>query len=80
MKADERLQSTTDEVKKALSANTDQALEDGAFGLPWFVATNSKGETKGYWGFDHIGQLADHLGLEKPRPGSKSEGGWRAML
>jgi 2-hydroxychromene-2-carboxylate isomerase len=27
----------TDEVKKLLSANTDQAFKDGAFGLPWFV-------------------------------------------
>ena len=27
----------TDEVKKALSANTSKAFEDGAFGLPWFV-------------------------------------------
>lgn len=25
------------EVKKTLSANTDQAFDDGAFGLPWFV-------------------------------------------
>lgn len=27
----------TDEAKKALSANTSKAFEDGAFGLPWFV-------------------------------------------
>jgi 2-hydroxychromene-2-carboxylate isomerase len=27
----------SDEVKKVLSANTDQAFKDGAFGLPWFV-------------------------------------------
>lgn len=27
----------SDEVKKALSANTDRAFKDGAFGLPWFV-------------------------------------------
>ena len=63
-----------------LSANTDQAVTDGAFGLPWFVATNAKGETEGYWGFDHIGQVADHLGLERPKSNSRSEGGWRAML
>jgi len=63
-----------------LAANTDQAMADGAFGLPWFVATNANGVTKGYWGFDHIGQLVDHLGLDRPKAGSKSEGGWRAML
>jgi 2-hydroxychromene-2-carboxylate isomerase len=27
----------TDDVKKLLSANTNQAFKDGAFGLPWFV-------------------------------------------
>ena len=39
------------------------------------AATNAKGRTEAYWGFDHIGQVIDHLGLEKPRTG-----GWRAML
>ncbi|KAK3080741.1 hypothetical protein LTS18_013595 [Coniosporium uncinatum] len=63
------------EVKKRLSGNTDKAFGDGAFGLPWFVATNSKGETEGYWGFDHIGQMVDFLGLERP-----TSGGWKAML
>ncbi|KAF2474735.1 thioredoxin-like protein [Lindgomyces ingoldianus] len=67
--------STTDEIKKQLIANTDKAFQEGAFGLPWFVATNSKGETEAYWGVDHMGQLCDHLGLD--RPGSK---GWRALL
>lgn len=32
------------EVKKKLSANSDWAMEEGCFGLPWFVATNEKGE------------------------------------
>ena len=27
----------TDEVKKVLTSNTDQAFKDGAFGLPYFV-------------------------------------------
>ena len=30
-------QSTSDEVKKLLTANTDRALADGAFGMPYFV-------------------------------------------
>ncbi|KAH7132085.1 hypothetical protein B0J11DRAFT_520780 [Dendryphion nanum] len=67
--------STTKEVKDKLAANTDQAFKDGAFGLPWFVATNSKGETESFWGIDHIGVLCDHLGLEKP--GGR---GWKALL
>lgn len=32
------------EAKKKLSENSDLAMGEGAFGLPWFVATNSKGE------------------------------------
>jgi len=39
------------------------------------LATNSKGETEGYWGFDHIGQMVDFMGLERP-----TSGGWKAML
>jgi len=72
--------STTDEVKKGLTTNTDEALANGAFGLPWFVATNGNGQTECYWGFDHLGQVCDHLGLEKPTAGSGGEGGWKAML
>ncbi|KAF2740485.1 HCCA isomerase/glutathione S-transferase kappa [Polyplosphaeria fusca] len=67
--------STSDQVKKLLSANTQKAFDDGAFGLPWFVATNSKGETEAFWGVDHMGQLCDHLGLERP-----SGKGWKALL
>ncbi|OSS54401.1 hypothetical protein B5807_01559 [Epicoccum nigrum] len=65
----------TDEVKKVLTSNTDQAFKDGAFGLPYFVATNTKGETEGFWGVDHLGQLADFLGLDRP-----SGRGWKALL
>lgn len=65
----------SDEVKKALASNTDKAFKDGAFGLPWFVATNSQGATEGFWGVDHMGQLADHLGLERP-----TGKGWRSLL
>ncbi|KAF9692482.1 hypothetical protein EKO04_009484 [Ascochyta lentis] len=67
--------SKTEEVKMALVRNTEQAFGDGAFGLPYFVATNAKGETEGFWGVDHMGQLTDHLGLERP-----SGRGWKALL
>lgn len=72
--------STTDEAKELLTAKTEEALAEGSFGLPWYVATNAKGEKECYWGFDHIAQVADHLGLERPKSGSANEGGWRAML
>ena len=71
---------TSPEIKQLLMENTDEALASGAFGLPWFKATNSKGEEECYWGFDHLGQVCNHLGLQKPQAGSAGEGGWKAML
>lgn len=65
----------TEEVKKKLMENTELAFKKGAFGLPWFVATNEEGKTEGFWGVDHMGQLCDFLGLE--RPGGR---GWKALL
>lgn len=29
------------------------------------MATNAKGETEGFFGFDHLGQVIEHLGLER---------------
>ncbi|PMD35469.1 HCCA isomerase/glutathione S-transferase kappa [Hyaloscypha variabilis F] len=63
------------EGKELLGKNTDKALADGAFGLPWFVATNGDGKTETFWGVDHLGQVTAHLGLEQPKIG-----GWKAML
>ena len=63
------------EGKALLIKNTDLALADGAFGLPWLVATNSKGETETFWGVDHLGQVTQHLGLEQPKAG-----GWKSVL
>jgi 2-hydroxychromene-2-carboxylate isomerase len=63
------------EGKELLAKNTDQALEDGAFGLPWFVAENSKAERETFWGVDHLGLVVQHLGIEKPKMG-----GWNALL
>lgn len=63
------------EVKKALSKNSEQAMKDGAFGLPWFVAENVNGDRESFWGVDHLGQVVEHLGLDR-----KGEQGLRAML
>ncbi|KAL2018048.1 hypothetical protein VTK56DRAFT_1314 [Thermocarpiscus australiensis] len=68
-------ETATTEVKQALIANTDRAFEDGAFGLPWMVCTNASGETEGFWGVDHLGQVVQFLGLGK----GKGDG-WRAVL
>ncbi|KAJ5373902.1 hypothetical protein N7517_005908 [Penicillium concentricum] len=55
----------TPEVKALLTANTDRSFNSGAFGLPWFECTNSKGKTEGFFGVDHLGQVADFLGLDR---------------
>ena len=62
-------------VKKRLSENSDLSMAEGAFGLPWFVATNTAGEKETFWGVDHMGQVVEHLGLDR-----KEEPGLRAML
>lgn len=63
------------ETKAILSANTDQAFKSGAFGIPWFECTNAKGETEGFWGIDHLGQVVDFLGLDR-----RLDNGFRAVL
>ncbi|KAK5108245.1 hypothetical protein LTR62_008629 [Meristemomyces frigidus] len=53
------------EAKEGLKKRTEEAFQKGAFGLPWFVCTNGQGEEEGFWGFDHMGQVVDFLGLER---------------
>ena len=48
-----------------LRKNTENAMAEGACGLPWFTAYNAQGERDDFWGFDHVGQVATFLGLEK---------------
>lgn len=65
-----------DVAKARLKSNTERVVKEGAFGLPWFQATNEEGKTEGFWGVDHVGQMLEFLGMELP-----SEGGrYRAML
>lgn len=61
--------------KEILRQNTDKAFGDGAFGVPWFLASNSSGVTEGFWGVDHIGQVLLFLGIEKA-----AHGGWNSVL
>ncbi|EMC91239.1 hypothetical protein BAUCODRAFT_319300 [Baudoinia panamericana UAMH 10762] len=62
------------EVKKLLTDNSNLAIDEGAFGLPYFVCTNAEGVKEGFWGFDHLGQIVDFLGLQRDQKG------FRAML
>lgn len=39
-------------IKKALADRTQEALDRGAFGAPWFWVRNSKGEEEPFFGSD----------------------------
>ncbi|KAK7189363.1 DSBA-like thioredoxin domain-containing protein [Paraphaeosphaeria sporulosa] len=43
---------TAPENKQVLNANTKEALDQGAFGCPWFWVCNSKGEEEPFFGSD----------------------------
>jgi len=58
--------SSSEEIKTALRQNTEEAVGSGAPGLPWVRAVNSEGHEEGFFGFDHLGQVARFLGLDKP--------------
>lgn len=75
MRTDGLWQMSQPEIKSLLSANTGRAFKAGAFGIPWFECTNSQGETEGFWGIDHLGQVAGFLGLDR-----SVEKGFRASL
>ena len=64
------------EVKKLLLTNSELAVQEGAFGIPWFVATNSEGVTEGFWGVDHLGQVVRFLGVDR----GVAVDGFRALL
>ncbi|OAT00610.1 hypothetical protein, variant [Blastomyces dermatitidis ER-3] len=68
-------QSNTQPIKDLLIANSDKAVETGAFGIPWFECTNSSGETECFWGVDRMAQVAAFLGLE-----TTADRGFRAMM
>jgi 2-hydroxychromene-2-carboxylate isomerase len=65
------------EGKTRLLENTERAFREGAFGLPWMVCTNAKGETEGFWGVDHLGCVTDFMGLEREKAKEKA---WKALL
>lgn len=54
-----------DVAKGRLVENTKQAEDREVFGLPWFACENEKGETEGFWGVDHLGQVVRFMGLEQ---------------
>lgn len=65
------------EVKSELMRCSNQAFDNGAFGLPWFQCTDVEGRVEGFWGFDHLGQVVRFLGLDGA---SDQRGSIRAVL
>jgi hypothetical protein len=63
------------EGKDLLLKSSDMAFDDGAFGLPWSTCTNSEAKTEGFLGVNHLGQVTEFLGLDRPKTG-----GWSALL
>ena len=49
-------------MKKRLTDLTQEALDDGCFGAPWWIITNSKGETESFFGSDRWDHVCDFLG------------------
>jgi 2-hydroxychromene-2-carboxylate isomerase len=75
------MKGASQQAKEKLEAYTDLAIHEGAFGLPWFMATNAEDEKEGFFGFDHLGHVVDFLGLEKLTPASTAEGqGSRSVM
>ncbi|KAJ5462306.1 hypothetical protein N7530_010511 [Penicillium desertorum] len=52
------------EAKTILSGNTQNAIDSGAFGLPWFDCIDPHGARESFWGIDHLGRLVDFLQLD----------------
>lgn len=53
--------SQTDEVKQGLAANTDHAVERGAFGIPTMFVGPKGGDTEMFFGKERLAQIEDEL-------------------
>ena len=58
------MQKATDkEWKDKLTANTKEALDQGAFGAPWMWVTNGMGVSEPFFGSDRFHFMWEFLGL-----------------
>ena len=59
----------TDDVKSLLKTTTSQAVEDGAFGLPFIIINQGKDhlgiENETFFGSDRFEVMANRLGIYK---------------
>lgn len=76
------LQAETSAMQELLKSNTESAIAAGAFGLPYIQAFNVDGHTETFWGFDHLGLVADFLGFARPNSSLSDsiDAGWTALL
>jgi len=51
------------ENKKRVIDTTNAVMKQGAFGAPWIIATNSRGESANFWGNDRWDHVFLHLGV-----------------
>ncbi|KJZ72885.1 hypothetical protein HIM_07648 [Hirsutella minnesotensis 3608] len=58
-----RIMDARDSFKNVLQAETDRALELGAFGAPWLWVTNAQGVAEPFFGSDRFGEIYKHLGI-----------------
>ncbi|CAG8902724.1 unnamed protein product [Penicillium egyptiacum] len=52
------------DAKAILDESTQDAIDSGAFGLPWFDCIDAHGVKESFWGIDHLGRLVDFLQLD----------------
>ncbi|KAG0632739.1 DSBA-like thioredoxin domain-containing protein [Tuber brumale] len=52
-----------EEYKNALMENTNEAVRNGAFGAPWSVVRNAKGQETRYFGSDRFHFMWEFLGI-----------------
>ncbi|KAM4060242.1 dihydrofolate reductase [Hirsutella rhossiliensis] len=58
-----RIMAGREAFRDALKAETDRALELGAFGAPWLWVTDGAGKAEPFFGSDRFAQIYQHLGI-----------------
>ncbi|GJC86450.1 glutathione s-transferase kappa 2 [Colletotrichum liriopes] len=53
----------TQEIKDSVKAKTQEAIERGAFGAPWFWVVNDEGKGEPFFGSDRFHYMYEYLGV-----------------
>ncbi|TNY23776.1 thioredoxin-like protein [Rhodotorula diobovata] len=72
--------STSDKVKGLLKSESQQAVDEGAFGFPWIVVERDDGEKRSFFGSDRFETIAFWLGKEWKGPVPEGRKGGKAKL